>query len=112
MKKAINTPYTVPNLPKKKVALLELAFTKAKDDGINRVAEYPNKGTLINTKPTELAAGSVDAGVMINIGQYEIAKANSAQIKPKIISSCKTSCLAWGLVNTQNTTFKKEQSVL
>jgi hypothetical protein len=50
------------------------------------VAENPNKGTItnINTKPTELAADSVDAGVMINIAQYVIAKANSVQIKPKI----------------------------
>jgi hypothetical protein len=50
------------------------------------VAENPNKGTItnINTNPTELAADSVDAGVMINISQYEIAKAISVQIKPKI----------------------------
>ncbi|AEF03101.1 hypothetical protein ambt_07865 [Alteromonas naphthalenivorans] len=68
------------------MALLNLAFTKAKDDGINRVAENPNKGTITNiyTKPTELAADSLDTGVMINIDQYETTRATSALIKPKI----------------------------
>ena len=59
------------NFPKIKVALLNLAFSKAKEDGINKVAESPNKGTTtnINTKPTELAADSLDSGVITNIAQ-------------------------------------------
>ena len=85
-KKLLMAHIPYQNFPKIKVALLNLAFSKAKEDGINKVAESPNKGTTtnINTKPTELAADPLDTGIMINIDQYETTRAASAHIKPKI----------------------------